>query len=30
VMPPSQLFKISSPRLALRLTYTLGRVIDVH
>ena len=30
VMPPSQLFKISSPRLASRFVYTLGRVIDVH
>lgn len=30
VMPPSQLSKISSPRLTLRFTYTLGRVIDVH
>ena len=29
VMPPSQLFEISSPRFTFRLTYSLGREISV-
>ena len=30
VMPPSQLFKISSPRLTFRFVYSLGREISVN